>query len=47
MLDGGLGRDESLREAQTYTRDLALADIREKWLSKDMIEMLSGGNTDG
>jgi len=44
LLNKKLPRDESLREAQLYLRGLTIKEIREKWLTKDMISKLSSGN---
>ena len=44
LLNKKLARDESLREAQLYLRGLKISEIREKWLSEDMISELSSGN---
>jgi CHAT domain-containing protein len=37
-------RSESLREAQFHTRDVAVGQIRDRWLNAEMIERLSAGN---
>jgi tetratricopeptide (TPR) repeat protein len=44
LLIRGLSRNESLRDAQSYTRDLTIKQLRDPWLSPEMIERLSSGN---
>ena len=44
LLNKKLPRDESLREAQLYLREITIKEIREKWLTKEMISTLSSGN---
>lgn len=39
-----MGRAESLRESQIYTRDITLGEVKKKWLTDDMIDKLSAGN---
>jgi CHAT domain-containing protein len=44
LLNRELPRDESLRDAQFYLRDITIFQIKDRWLSREMIEHLSGGN---
>jgi CHAT domain-containing protein/tetratricopeptide (TPR) repeat protein len=44
LLQRKLGRDESLRDAQFYTRDLSVGEIREDWLRPEVIERLAAGD---
>jgi CHAT domain-containing protein len=38
------GRSEALQDAQFYTRDVTVGQIRDHWLNAEMIERLSAGN---
>jgi CHAT domain-containing protein len=40
-LQDGLGRSEALRQAQFYTRDATVGQIKRDWLNVKMIERLS------
>ena len=44
LLNKRMGRHESLREAQLYLRGATIAEIRDKWLSDEVIDNLSSGN---
>ena len=44
LINRKMGRAESLRDAQIYVRDLTIAEIRNKWLTDEMIDKLSEGN---
>lgn len=44
LLVRGLARAEALREAQIHLRDLTVAQIRETWLSPELIDRLAAGN---
>jgi CHAT domain-containing protein/tetratricopeptide (TPR) repeat protein len=46
LLVRGLGRSTALREAQLYLRDLKISQLREHWLSPEMIEILSADSPD-
>jgi CHAT domain-containing protein len=44
LLTHKLPRDEALHDAQRYTRDLTVAQLKNGgWLSEEMIERLAGG----
>lgn len=47
LLNRRMDRDKALREAQLFTRDLTIGDIKSKWLSDEMIENLCGGDSKG
>jgi CHAT domain-containing protein len=42
LLRGRLDRDEALREAQRYTRDATVGQIRQEWLTPSCVERLAG-----
>jgi CHAT domain-containing protein len=42
LLNRGLARDEALRDAQLYTRDATIGQMRDRWLLPEMIDRLSG-----
>jgi len=44
LINRGLGRSESLRDAQIRVRNITIGEIRKKWLTGEMIEKLSSGN---
>ncbi len=44
LLDRQLPRDEALRQAQLYTRDITIGQIRDTWLTPEMIERLAAGD---
>lgn len=44
LLQRNLPRDEALRDAQVYTREVTMGAIRDRWLSAEMIERLATGN---
>jgi CHAT domain-containing protein/predicted negative regulator of RcsB-dependent stress response len=44
LFDEKMGRAESLRDAQIYLRNLMVRDIRDTWLSGEMIEFFAAGN---
>jgi CHAT domain-containing protein len=44
LLYRNLDRDESLREAQFYIRDLTVGEIRAQWLHTEAIELLAAGD---
>lgn len=44
LLTRPMPRDEALREAQAYTRDLTISALRAEWLSPEMIERVAAGN---
>jgi tetratricopeptide (TPR) repeat protein len=46
LLKRGLARDEALRDAQLYTRDATIGQMRGRWLSPDMIDRLSAGDAE-
>jgi CHAT domain-containing protein len=46
LLQHNTARDQSLREAQLYVRDLTVGQIRKLWLSPGMIERLTTGKPD-
>jgi CHAT domain-containing protein/tetratricopeptide (TPR) repeat protein len=47
LLLRGLDRDEALHEAQRYTRDATLGQIRQEWLTPLCIERLAGNSKSG
>jgi CHAT domain-containing protein len=44
LLNRGLARDEALRNAQFFTRAVTIAQLREDWLSPEMIDRLAAGD---
>jgi CHAT domain-containing protein/tetratricopeptide (TPR) repeat protein len=46
LINRKMGRAESLREAQIFTRDITIGEIKGKWLTDEMIDKLSIGNED-
>jgi CHAT domain-containing protein len=46
LINRNMGRAESLREAQIFTRDITIGEIKGKWLTDEMIDKLSIGNED-
>ncbi|MEW6211557.1 MAG: CHAT domain-containing protein, partial [Acidobacteriota bacterium] len=45
LLNRRLARNESLRESQFYMQRITVGQIRERWLSDEMIDRLSVGNS--
>ena len=46
LLRRGLGRAEALRDAQFYTRNVTIGEIRDRWLSPEIIDRLAAENAD-
>jgi CHAT domain-containing protein/tetratricopeptide (TPR) repeat protein len=44
VLNKGMERDKSLRDAQLYTRDITMGELKQKWLTDAIIDQLSVGN---
>jgi CHAT domain-containing protein len=47
LLQGRMDRDEALHEAQRYTRDTTVGQIRQEWLTPLCIERLAGNSESG
>lgn len=39
-----MARDEALRDAQFYTRDITVGELRGRWLGDELVEQLGAGN---
>jgi CHAT domain-containing protein len=46
LLTRGLDRDLALSEAQRYTRDATIAQLKAEWLAPDMIEQFAAGDAE-
>jgi CHAT domain-containing protein len=46
LINGGLRPKDALRKARLYTRDVTVGEIRERWLSDNMIERMAEGGGD-
>jgi CHAT domain-containing protein len=44
LVKRNLDRDESLREAQSYTRDINVGQLRGRWLHTEAINQFAGGD---
>jgi tetratricopeptide (TPR) repeat protein len=46
LVQRSMGRAQALRAAQTYIRDLTLGQIREHWLTDEILDRLAAGDVD-